>query len=273
MITRFVFIGPSRIIESAITLSFDYNLNPLPDKTYIISPYPQHKLDSVFREFEIDSSAYTLLDDLYFERFYDLSRYKHDHWYYQQALKFCAFDHFDSEYFLLQDCDQVPLKRFDFFVDDKLNFKAENLWNPYQELYAEMVERIIGLKRVLNYSLVNELMPYTKRDWNNLKTLIEKRNECFWLDAFPNARNLGEPKWLSEFEFLGIYKTNQSEGWTYYPAIPQPAINTWDDFYNHDWSKQDTIKFLTQPLKYMNLTEAKTVLKHLKNFDKVKQNK
>jgi len=266
MITRFVFIGPSRIFESAITLSFDCNLNPLPDKTYIISPYPQHKLDQVFAEFELDSSAYTLIDDLYFEQYYDLSRYKHDHWYYQQALKFCAFDYFDSEYFLLQDCDQVPLRPFDFFIDGKLNFKAENLWNPYQELYAEMVERIIGMKRVLNYSLVNELMPYSKADWNNLKQLIEQRNGCFWLDAFPNSRELGEPKWLSEFEFLGIYKTNQADGWTFYLAVPQPAINTWKDFYNHDWSKQDTIKFLTQPLKYMNLTEAKTVLKYLKSL-------
>ena len=103
MITRILPIGPSRINEAAITLSFDYNLNPIPDITYIISPYPQHKLDSVFAEFGLNSSNYNLIDDLYFEKFYDLSRYKHHHWYYQQALKFCAFDHFDSDYFLLQD--------------------------------------------------------------------------------------------------------------------------------------------------------------------------
>ena len=266
MITRILPIGPSRINEAAVTLSFDNNLNPLPDKTYIISPYPQHKLNSIFAEFNLDISAYTLVDDLYFEQFYDLSRYKHNHWYYQQALKFCAFDHFDSEYFLLQDCDQAPLKQFNFFVDNKLNFKAEPLWNPYQELYAEMAEKLTGLKPVLNYSLVNELMPYNKQDWNNLKHLIEERNNCFWLDAFPNIRDLGEPKWLSEFEILGIYKTNQPVGWTYYPAVPQAAINTWDDFYAIDWNKQDTIKFLTQPLKYMNIDDAKKVINHLKSL-------
>jgi len=266
MITRILLIGPSRINEAAITLSFDDRLNPLPDKTYIISPYPQHKLDSIFAEFGVDSSAYTLLDDLYFEQFYDLSRYKHNHWYYQQALKFCAVDHFDSDYFLLQDCDQVPLKQFDFFVNGKLNFKAENLWNPYQELYAEMAEKLTGLKRVLNYSLVNELMPYSKQDWDNLKQLLEERNNCFWLDAFPNIRELGEPKWLSEFEILGIYKTNQPDGWTHYPATPQAAINNWDDFYIIDWSKQDTVKFLTQPLKYMSLADAIKVRDYLKNI-------
>jgi hypothetical protein len=264
MITRIILIGPSRINEAAVTLSFDNNLNPLPDKTYIISPYPQHKINEIFAEFQLDSSAYTLLDDLYFEKYYDLSRYKHNHWYYQQALKFCALDHFDSEYFLLQDCDQVPLKRFDFFVDNKLNFKAENLWNPYQELYAEMVEKLTGMKRILNYSLVNELMPYSKQDWNDLKQLIEERNLCFWLDAFPNIRELGEPKWLSEFELLGIYKTNQPTGWTYYTAVPQAAVNSWDDFYAIDWSKQDTIKFLTQPLKYMNIDNAKKIIEYIK---------
>jgi hypothetical protein len=264
MITRIILIGPGRINEAAITLSFDNYLNPRPDKTYIISPYPQHKLDSVFAEFGLDSSNYTLLDDLYFEDYYDLSRYKHNHWYYQQALKFCAFDLFDSDYFLLQDCDQVPLKQFNFFVDGKLNFKAEPLWNPYQDLYSEMVEKITGLNRVLNFSLVNELMPYSKEDWNSLKQLIEDRNSCHWLNAFPNIRELGEPKWLSEFELLGTYKTNQSTGWTHYTAIPQPSINTWEDFLNHDWSKQDTIKFLTQPLKYMNINNAQMVLKHLK---------
>ena len=266
MITRILLIGPGRINEAAVTLSFDDNLNPLPDKTYIISPYPQHKLNEIFTEFELDSSAYTLLDDLYFEQFYNLSRYKHNHWYYQQALKFCALDYFDSEYFLLQDCDQVPLKRFDFFVDNKLNFKAENLWNPYQELYAEMVERLIGMKRTLSYSLVNELMPYSKQDWNDLKQLIEERNNCFWLDSFPNIRELGEPKWLSEFELLGIYKTNQPNGWAHYTAIPQAAINSWEEFYAIDWAKQDTIKFLTHPLKYMNIDSAKKVIEHIKSL-------
>ena len=264
MITRIILIGPSRINEAAITLNFDHNLNPYPDKTYIISPYPQHKIDSVFTEFNLDPSKYILLDDLYFENYYDLSRYKHSNWYYQQALKLCAFDHFDSDYFLLQDCDQVPLDQFDFFVDDRLNFKAENLWNPYQELYAEMVEKLTGLHRVLDYSLVNELMPYSKQDWNKLKQLLEERSQCSWLDAIPNIRELGEPKWFSEFELLGIYKTNQSNGWTYYNAVPQPAINTWEDFFNHDWTKQDTIKFLTQPLKYMDIANAKLVLNHLR---------
>jgi len=263
MITRILLIGPGRINEAAITLSFDNNLNPRPDITYIISPYPQHKLDSVFKEFNLDSAKYTLLDDTYFEERYDLSRWKNDHWYLQQGIKLCALDHFDSDYFLIQDCDQVPLKRFDFFVDDKLNFKVENLWNPYQELYAEMVTQLTGITRTLEYSLVNELMPYSKHDWLALKSLIETRSGRSWLDAVPDARPFEEIKWFSEFELLGMYKTSL-DGWTHYRAIPQPPIDTWDDFFKHDWSQQDTAKFLTQPLKYMDQNSALMVLEHLK---------
>ena len=128
-----------------------------------------------------------------------------------------------------------------------------------------MIEKLTGLPRVLNYSLVNELMPYSKQDWNELKQLLEERNQCSWLEAIPNIRELGEPKWFSEFELLGIYKTNQTNGWTYYNAIPQPAINTWEDFYAVDWSEQDTVKFLTQPLKYMDIQNSKIVLNHLRS--------
>jgi hypothetical protein len=265
MITRILPIGPGRIIEAAVTLSFDYNINPTPDLTYIVSPYPQHLVNQVFAEFNLDSSKYTLIDDVYFEQHYDLTRWKNDHWYKQQAIKLCSLDHFISEYFLIQDCDQVPLRPFEFFVDGKLNFKIENLWNPYQELYASMVKQLTGLGRVLDYSLVNELMPYSKQDWKDLKQLIEQRNGCDWLDAIPNARSFEEIKWFSEFELLGIYKTHQS-GWTSYRAIPQPAIDSWDDFYKHDWTKQDTVKFLTQPLKYMKQPDALKVLNHLKSL-------
>lgn len=265
MITRIILIGPGRINEACVTLSFDYNLHPQPDITYVVSPYPQHMIDRVFAEFNLDVSKYQFLDDLYFDEHYDLSRYKKDHWYYQQAIKLCALDYFDSEYFIIQDCDQVPLKPYHMWVDGKLNYKLEVLWNPYQTIYAEMVKALIGLDRVVEYSLVNELMPYSKQDWLSLKTLLEQRHNTSWLDAIADIRGFDEVKWLSEFELLGIYKTHMDD-WTSYIAVPQPPIMTWEDFFQHDWAKQDTVKFLTQPLKYMNTESAKIVLEHLTNL-------
>jgi hypothetical protein len=62
-----------------------------------------------------------------------------------------------------------------------------------------------------------------------------------------------------------MYKTSL-DGWTYYRAVPQPAIDTWDDFFKHDWRRHDTVKFLTQPMKYMDQNSALIVLEHLKQL-------
>lgn len=266
MITRIILIGPSRINEAAITLSFDDRIQPQPDITYIISPYPQHKLDTVFAEFDIDSSAYTLLDDLYFEDFYDLSAWKHDHWFYQQALKLCAIDHFKSDITLIQDCDQVYLKPFVWYDNGVLVLKAEDLWNPFQHTYIQMITQITGLPSTVDYSLVNELMPITFIQWQDLKKIIEDRNNCNWLKAIERARPFDQNKWLSEYELLGMYITAKTTNWRIEPIYLQPHIDSWDDFFAHDWSKHDTIKFLTQPLKYISADGAKKVIEHIKNL-------
>ena len=258
-------VGPGRINEAAVTLSFDYNIIPIPDITYIISPYPYHVINEVFIKFNLDVSKYKFLDDLYFNEHYDLSRYDKDHWYLQQAIKLCSIDHFDSDYFIIQDCDQVPIKPYNMWVDEKLNYKVEVLWNPYQKIYADMVEQLIDMPRVLQYSLVNELMPYDKQDWLALKNQIETKHNANFLDSIANIRSFTEIKWFSEFELLGIYKTHQT-GWTHYVAMPQPPIHTWEDFYSIDWSKQDTVKFLTAPLKYMHQLDALKMVDYLKNI-------
>lgn len=266
MITRVLLIGPSRINEAAVTLTFDNYLSPHPDKTYIISPYPQHRIDSIFAEFGIDSSNYTLLDDLYFDDFYDLSKWKHDHWFYQQALKLCAIDHFNSDISLVQDCDQVYLKPFTWYDDGTFILKTENLWNPFQKIYIEMISKITGLPQTVEYSLVNELMPVTKEYWQDIKNIIEEHNQCRWLEAFEKTRPFDQHKWLSEYELLGMYITAKTSNWRLQNTVLQPHINTWQEFYNYDWSQNQSMKFLTQPLKYMSADSAKRVIAHIKSL-------
>lgn len=266
MITRILLIGPSRINEAAITLSFDNYLNPKPDITYIITPYPQHRIDSVFAEFGLDSSAYTLLDDLYFDDYYDLSAWKHDHWFYQQALKLCAVDHFNSDITLIQDCDQVYLKPFTWYDNDTFILKTENLWNPFQKIYIEMISQITGIPQTVDCSLVNELMPITKEYWADLKKIIEDRNQCTWLEAIEQARPFDENKWLSEYELLGMYITANTTNWRLQSTTLQPHIDTWEEFYAYDWTQNQSMKFLTQPLKYLNVDSAKKVIEHIKSL-------
>ena len=68
MITRIFLIGPGRINEAAVTLSFDHNLNPKPDKTYIISPYVQkpeivHNTFLKFGDIHFDLQTFRLFND------------------------------------------------------------------------------------------------------------------------------------------------------------------------------------------------------------------
>ena len=250
-------VGPNRINEAMATLKFDYRIYPQVDHTYIISPYSAEEFSNLFGEFNINAENFTILGDDYFDQHYDLTRWSHDNWYKQQAFKLCALDHFDSDYFLIQDCDLILLKPYSIWVGGDLNFKAEPLWNDYHTVYADMVEKITGLKRVVNCSLVNELMPYSKSDWLALKDLIGD-----WINVIPNTRPFDDSKWFSEYELLGIYKTNQT-GWQYFENASQPRIDTWEDFYNVDWSQYHSVKFHTRPLKFMTTEEAKKVAGHL----------
>jgi hypothetical protein len=266
-LTRFICVGPSRINEAMVTLSFDHRIYPRLDKTYIISPYGGNEFRRLFKEFNINDQNFEILPEDYFDQHYDLSRWKQDNWYKQQAFKLCALDHFDSEYFLIQDSDLVLLKPYSVWISGNLNFKAEDLWNDHHTVYANMIEKILGLKRAIPYSLVNELMPCSKQDWIDVKALIEQRADTNFLDAIPNIREFDDTKWFSEYELLGIYKTNQSTGWQHFVGTNQPKIDSWNDFYNTNWSELYAVKFHTSPLKFMTTEEAHEVIRFLNDVD------
>ena len=263
-ISRIMCVGPSRINETMVTLSFDSNLIPHIDKTYIFSPYSQETFDNLFEQFSIDSSKFTILDDQYFEQYYNLTYWRDKNWFKQQAFKLCALDHFDSDVFLIQDSDIVLLEPFEYIKDDKLNFKAEDVWNPFQEVYAHWVEKIIGMNRKENVSLVNELMPYFKSDWVKLKQHIEDLHQTDFLSAIANLKTFHKDQWFSEYELLGIYKTHSDNNWFCTKWQSQPPIDSWDDFYNVDWKQHHSIKFHTKPLKFMTVQEALDITKHIK---------
>ena len=264
-LTRIMCVGSNRINEAMATLKFDYQIHPQLDKTYIISPYSAEEFDDLFDEFNINAQNFTILDDDYFGRYYDISSWEHDNWYKQQAFKLCALDSIDSEYFLIQDCDLILLKPYSIFVSGKLNFKAESLWNDHHMVYADMVKQIIGLDRRIPHSLVNELMPYKKSDWQALKEHIENVHGTNFLDAIASVKAFDETKWFSEYELLGIWKTNQSTLWTYFSNSSQPVIKTWDDFYKINWAEHTSVKFHAPPLKHMDKEEAHKVIGFLNN--------
>ena len=261
-LTRIMCVGPGRINEAMATLKFDYQIHPQLDWTYIISPYAKEEFERLFKEFNINYQSIEILPENYFDQYYDLTRWKVDNWYKQQAFKLCALDHINSEYFLIQDCDLVLLKPYSIWVSGNLNFKAEPLWNDYHGVYADMVEKIIGLDRKIPYSLVNELMPYSKQDWQVLKEHIENIHNMNFLDSIVSVRAFDETKWFSEYELLGIWKTNQT-GWTYFSHVSQPRIDTWEDVWSIDWNQYHSLKFHARPLKFMDEQEAKILVRYI----------
>jgi hypothetical protein len=131
-----------------------------------------------------------------------------------------------------------------------------------------MITKITGILQTVEYSLVNEIMPFTREYWADLKRQIEERNQCTWLQAIERIRPFDEHKWLSEYELLGMYITANTSNWSVSPTHLQPHIDTWEEFYAYDWSQNQSMKFLTQPLKYMNVESAKTVIKQIKDLTK-----
>ena len=255
-------VGPKRLYEAMATLSFDFRIKTPIEQTVMITPYNHTEVKTALNEFNIDSSKFEILSDKYFDEYYDLSKWSHDNWYKQQAFKLCSLDHFNATQFLIQDADIILLKDYYAFIDNEPNFKAEDLWNNYHTVYAECVAGLIGLNRNLNKSLVNELMPYYKNDWIQLKEVIEDKHKTTWVDAIPNYKKFDNSKWFSEYELLGIWKTNQQR-WRYFSHSSQPPVNSWDDFYNINWTEFSAIKFHSQPLKFMTKLEAKRLVEFI----------
>lgn len=256
-------VGPNRLNEAAATLSFDYQLIVPIDRTYIITSYTQKEIQDIFKQFGLDSSKFSVISDDYFAQYYDLTTWSHDNWYKQQAFKLCAIDQFESEYFLIQDCDLILLEPYAALTQNKINFKCEDLWNPHQHVYGKMVSEILDIPRTLPVSLVNELMPVKKADWVPLKQRIETKYGKDFLSAIASVRAFDSTKWFSEYELLGMFKMFLDQEWTYFKRPSQPPIYTWDDFYNTDWTQFYSVKFHAPPLKHMTTSEALDVVKML----------
>lgn len=255
-------VGLGRLNEAMATLSFDYRIKTPINKTIIITPYLENEFRDSLIKFNIDPLKFVILSDDYFDDRYDLSRWVNDNWYKQQALKLCSLDEFDSDQFLIQDSDLILLKDYEAFIDNNPNFKAESSWNDYHKVYADCVAGILGIERNLQMSLVNELMPYYKQDWKELQNHIEQVHNKNWLDAIADYKPFDDTKWFSEYELLGIWKTNQGN-YTYFEYTSQPPINSWEDFYSIDWKEYGAVKFHARPLKFMTEIEAHQVVEYI----------
>ena len=259
-------VGAGRIYEASCALSFDHNLYPQIDKTIVVSPYSFVTLRQEFHSFNIVTENFEFYHDSELIEKFKLKTWATNHWYLQQGIKLSLLDNTDSDKFLIQDCDVFAIKPYKFFNDTVPCFRVEELWNDYQHVYAAKVEHLLGFKRKIPYSFVTEFMPYTKQDWLKCKQDIEQRFNMPWQQAIPNIEKFDETKWFSEYEMLGIYKTNTDSNYNY-EFDTHPELHTLADLKNTNWSNISTVKFKAKPFKYMNEHDANLIKDFFKQLE------
>jgi len=264
-LTRIMCVGRGRIYETGCSLSFDHNILATIDQTIIVSPFAEDFLKQAWDKFNIDYAKITFLQD-HDSMFDDLHQWKHASHYFQQGIKLKLLDAVDSEYFLIQDCDVFLLDPWAPFTGDTVNFRVEDIWNPFQAVYAEAIKKLITFDRVVDYSFVTEFCPYLKKDWIALKECIKETTGDSWIDAPLKIKSFEPPTWFSEYELLGIYKTNIDSNYTITKDTHHPDVKTFDDVWLADWSSVSVIKGKARPFKFMNEMDSLKTLDFFKNI-------
>ena len=258
-------IGPGRIYEAACALSFDNNLFPIIDKTYIVSPFSSRHIEPIFKKFGINQPI-EFVSDSDLINSYNLHAWSQDTWYLQQALKLSLLDSLPDDKFLIQDCDVFAIRHYEYFRNNVPNFRVEDVWNDHHKIYEEYIYKLTGIKRPLPLSFVTEFMPLRKDDWIFCKKQILDHTGLPWYEAVPKLETFNELKWFSEYELLGFLVTSRDSDYTYEFDL-HPIIDSWDNFYNASWDNVSTVKFKARPLKCMNEHEAQAVVDYFKSKD------
>jgi hypothetical protein len=249
-------VGQGRVYETACVLAFDHNIKAKIDQTLIVTPYNESDLKQWWSTFDIDYSTIKFIADSSIQ---GLHEWRVQNWYLQQAFKLHLLDTVDSDYFLIQDSDVFCIQPYTPFIDSKPCFRVDELWNPYQQVYADGVKQLTGYNRAIPYSFVTELMPYTKTDWLQCKSLIDP-----WQTKISETRAFDDTHWFSEYELLGIIKTNLSSDYTISKDF-NIGFSEWGEIETTDWRNIPTVKFRARPLKFMTQDQAHWLIKFFKH--------
>jgi hypothetical protein len=257
-------IGPGRLYDACCALSFDEFLYPAIDQTIVVTPIDQLFIREKFDQFKVDCSNITFLTDAIAREKLDLGEWK-DAWYFQQGIKLGLLDDLPGD-FLIQDADVFAIQPYQYFKNNQPVFRTEEVWNDYHAVYEDRVNKIIGFERIHNQSYVTEFMPYQKQDWLNLKALIETRHNKPWKDAIRSVDHFDDTKWFSEYELLGIYKSNADSDNYQYIKDNMPVIHHVNQLEQSNWSQANVVKFKARPLKGMREQDAHRIIDYFKRI-------
>ena len=141
-------------------------------------------------------------------------------WYFQQFLKMgFSLSKYARDYYLIWDADTLPLSKLEFEKNGQLLFTQKK---EYHEEYFITMEKLLGLKKMKDFSFIAEHMLIKTDIMREIISKISNDSAEPWpftllMKVRPEA-NSG----FSEFETYGTYVS------TYYPDLYNSrTLNTW----------------------------------------------
>ena len=131
---------------------------------------------------------------------------KRSNWYFQQFLKLSISKlDFISESYLIWDADAVVLKPIKFISKEGKVYL--NKTSEHHKPYFETMEKLIGIKKQVNYSFISEYMVFRKEIVLSILNKISKKKEQHWW--FTILDNINQNDLLrsgfSEYELYGNF--------------------------------------------------------------------
>lgn len=212
---RYIFVGRDRLGDLALQLRPHEMFQDGFDNTTVVSPIPRAEIEAFLFPYALGSRINIVNDQDIIDRYPDIIKIKDKAhhpdcdirgWLMQQFLKLACLDISDANITVIQDPDCFWLRPW-----QQLDAQGQPrmLWYDYDEPddYLDVFHRLTGLEyqRPRAHSLVTEFMMVTRDDWSSLKSIIEQRAGCDWVQAIIDAiqPNAEGATWFSEYELLG----------------------------------------------------------------------
>lgn len=141
-------------------------------------------------------------------------------WYFQQFLKMgFAQSKYARDYYLIWDADTLPLSKLEFEKDGRLLFTQKK---EYHEEYFITMEKLIGLKKLKDYSFIAEHMLIKTDIMREIISKISGDSIEPWPFTLLMKVRPEVKSGFSEFETYGTYVSH------YYPELySSRTLNTW----------------------------------------------
>ena len=141
-------------------------------------------------------------------------------WYFQQFLKMgFSMSNYAREYYLIWDADTLPLSELEFEKDGKLLFTQKK---EYHEEYFITMEKLLGLKKLKDFSFIAEHMLIKTAIMKEIICKIQSDINTPWPFILLSKVRPEAKSGFSEFETYGTYVSQ------YYPELySSRTLNTW----------------------------------------------